>query len=57
MACNNLGLVLADMAKFAEAEAALRQAVATAPAFAEAHFNLSRVLLMQGKYLEGLARE
>ncbi|NQV57201.1 MAG: tetratricopeptide repeat protein [Rhodospirillales bacterium] len=52
-AYNNLGLALAGKLQYAEAEAVLRQAVAIDTDFAEAHFNLARMLLMQGKYEEG----
>ena len=52
-AFNNLGLLLASQLNMTEAEAALRQAILIHPQYAEAHFNLSRVLLMQGKYAEG----
>ena len=50
---NNLGLVLAGHLNMAEAEATLRRALSIDPNYAEAHFNLSRVLLMQGKYEDG----
>jgi hypothetical protein len=52
-AFNNLGNLLAAQMNLTEAEAALRQAILIHPHYAEAHFNLSRVLLMQGKYAEG----
>lgn len=52
-AFNNLGNLMADQLNMTEAESALRQAIAIHPHYAEAHFNLSRVLLMQGKYAEG----
>lgn len=52
-AFNNLGILLFDQMNMTEAEAALRQAIAIHPHYAEAHFNLSRVLLMQGRYAEG----
>jgi len=52
-AFNNLGVLMSDHLNMTEAEAALRQAIAIHPYYAEAHFNLSRVLLMQGKYAEG----
>ena len=52
-AFNNLGILMFDQLNMTEAEAALRQAIAIHPHYAEAHFNLSRVLLMQGKYAEG----
>lgn len=50
---NNLGLAYAGKAKFEEAEKYLRIAIKMLPEFAEAHFNLSRILLMQGNYKDG----
>lgn len=52
-AFNNLGLMFASELNMTEAEATLRQSILIHPEYAEAHFNLSRVLLMQGKYEEG----
>jgi len=52
-ALNNMGLALAGKVMYPEAEQNLRAAIVKAPNFAEAHFNLSRVLLMQGFYEEG----
>ena len=52
-AFNNLGIALADMLRLVEAETALRQAILIDPEYAEAHFNLSRVLLMAEKFREG----
>jgi len=52
-AFNNLGILMFGELNMTEAEAALRQAIAIHPHYAEAHFNLARVLLMQGKYAEG----
>ena len=47
-ALNNKGLAFAGKALYAEAEKNLRESIINAPKFAEAHFNLSRILLMQG---------
>jgi len=52
-ALNNLALVHADRLDLDEAERVLRRAIAIDPDYAEAHFNLSRMLLMQRKYAEG----
>ena len=52
-AFNNLGLLFASDLNMTEAEATLRQAILVHPEYAEAHFNLSRILLIQGKYAEG----
>jgi len=48
-----MGLALAGKAMYPEAEQNLRAALVEAPNFSGAHFNLSRVLLMQGFYEEG----
>ncbi|MEE2746529.1 MAG: tetratricopeptide repeat protein [Pseudomonadota bacterium] len=52
-ALNNLGLAYGADAKFSLAEEEFRRALKVKPDYAEAHFNLSRVLLMQGNYREG----
>ncbi len=52
-AYNNLGIALADMLNLVESESALRQSILIEPDYAEAHFNLSRTLLMAEKFEEG----
>jgi tetratricopeptide (TPR) repeat protein len=52
-AFSNLGLAYAAQFRFADAEGAFRRAIAADPDFPEAHFNLSRILLMQGDYEDG----
>ena len=46
---NNLGLVLTNLRRAVEAEAALRRALALAPDYAEAHNNLAIALYDQGR--------
>lgn len=52
---NNLGIRHFEKLEMAEAVSSLRQAISLRPDYAQAHFNLSRVLLMQGNYAEGWA--
>lgn len=50
---NNLASALKDLERPAEAEACLREALALAPDAVDLHWNLSLVLLQQGKWEEG----
>jgi serine/threonine protein kinase/tetratricopeptide (TPR) repeat protein len=52
---NNLGVVLADQGRFAEAVAAFRTAIQMSPNHAEAHTNLGNALWQQGKLAEAEA--
>jgi serine/threonine protein kinase/Flp pilus assembly protein TadD len=52
---NNLGVVLADQGRFAEAVAAFRTAIQMSPNHAEAHANLGNALARQGKLAEAVA--
>lgn len=53
-AAYNLGIVLEDLGRMADAAGAYRRALAVDPAFADAHFNLSRVLEQQGDKVSAL---
>jgi hypothetical protein len=50
---NNLALRHFEKLEVGEAEGLLRTAIGREPDYAQAHFNLSRVLLMRGNYAEG----
>lgn len=50
----NLGITLEDLGRPGEAAAAYRRALEADPAFADAHFNLSRVLERQGDKVSAL---
>jgi Flp pilus assembly protein TadD len=52
---NNLGLALADLGRFAEAEASYEQALRIAPAHAQAHANLGSTYKEQGRLDEAAA--
>jgi len=54
-ACNNLGIALRTIGRFAEAEVALRQAIRMRPDSASAHLNLGVVLRSVGRVDEALA--
>ncbi len=54
-ACNNLGVALRTIGRFAEAEVALRQAIRLRPGSAGAHINLGVVLRSLGRADEALA--
>lgn len=54
-ACNNLGVALRTMGRFAESEVALRQAIRLRPDSASAHINLGVVLRSLGRLDEALA--
>lgn len=54
-ACNQAGLLLADLQRFAEAEAAFREAVRVDPGYARAQGNLAASLLKRNKPAEALA--
>ena len=53
-ACNNLGVLHRKRGEWALAEQACREALAHRPGFVEAWYNLSQVLLGQGRVHEGL---
>jgi len=53
-ALNNLGVIHRKRGDHAKAEAAVRRAIALRPDFAEAWYNLSQVLMSQGRIHEGL---
>ena len=55
MACNNLGCALTAARQLPEAVDVLRRAIALAPDFAEAWYNLAKALKEQGKYGEAAA--
>ncbi len=50
---NNLGLAFADIKEVSESIKVLEEAIEINNDFAEAHFNLARVLLMNGDYRRG----
>ena len=50
---NNLGLALSDIKELNESIKILEKAIEINKDFAEAHFNLARVLLMNGDYRRG----
>jgi hypothetical protein len=52
---NNMGALLKDLELLDQAEDCLRHALTLAPQAADLHWNLSLVLLMQGKWAEGWA--
>jgi len=52
VARNGLGIALAQLARFGEAEAEFRRAIGIRPGFPEAHFNLGGVLQATGRYSE-----
>ncbi len=54
-ACNNLGIALRTLGRFAEAEVALRQAIRLRPNRASAHINLGLVLRSAGKFEEAVS--
>lgn len=53
-ACNNLGVALRTLGRFAEAEVALRQAIRLRPESASAHINLGIVMRSLGRMDEAL---
>lgn len=52
VARNGLGIALARLARYGEAEAEIRRAIGIRPAFPEAHYNLAGVLQSTGRYNE-----
>jgi tetratricopeptide (TPR) repeat protein len=52
LARNGLGIALARLGRYAEAEDQLRRAIGIRSAFPEAHFNLAGVLQLTGRYHE-----
>jgi tetratricopeptide (TPR) repeat protein len=52
VARNGLGIALAQLARYGEAEAEFRRAIGIRPGFPEAHFNLAGVLQSTGRYNE-----
>jgi len=52
---NSLGITLAELARYPEAEAELRRAIGARPSNPDAHFNLANVLLAVGRYNESEA--
>ena len=52
VARNGLGIVLAQLTRYGEAEAELRRAIGLRPGYPEAHFNLAGVLQSTGRYNE-----
>jgi tetratricopeptide (TPR) repeat protein len=51
---NNLGTTMLDAGRFAEAEAALEEAIRANPEHCNAHYNLGKALMTQGKDLKSL---
>jgi len=49
---NDLGIALAQLGRYKEAEDQLRRAIGIRPAFSEAHFNLAGVLQSTGRFSE-----